>query len=524
MCLHVYLHHTSEEHDERFASVLNPATGYTVLSPFQQPSRNPCRSPCIKGPRRAFYQPCPWHGGCCDLSEHEVCRHGIGGGSCGTRVSYHYFMSEADPSFDPGMLLQAYLADDDTFLPLVVRLFKAGAEFHLAMGKIQELQTSHNQLHALNLSDHLAAVKKASIASRFNHYQYIKLITAAYLAQIAIHWDAKAAQGAWPQRPGREARPEANKYNPSDFYLETVSRGKADVDPRRPWPHLFKQWPNFQALLPPDESPDSLPWRPDSKTGSFRVVTDVTWTFGANAADTQFSEASAFAMNATMLGFAEPGHAGPRLHDATRQGQHRDRGLGHDQRQGSHHGQQGCSAGRINSPESTSSIELPGQTRGQGTWGRGSKRRDRQSTPEPGPQASCLQRESSGPRPNKRVRFADDPRTDARPLDSKVGAGVSPSALHGPRALVLNTPGSPLTKRRREVEDTGAEGKSDFCTQNPLSPRTPPSSRASSVDRQSPASATFSPVFGLSSPSEASVDSRRKTEANVRRWMDTVMS
>ncbi|KAI0441607.1 hypothetical protein F4803DRAFT_412139 [Xylaria telfairii] len=268
MCIRVCIHRTSAEHDKRFCAVLNPATGYTVLSPFQDPDSSSCKSPCINRPERS---PCPWHAGCCSFDEYHLCSEPQ---SCNMSVNYHHFLSVETPSFSVGVL-RAYIVDP-SFLSHVVRFFKVGVELNLALAKLPELRSELDRLHS-GLSDSNTAANKANIASRWYHYQHIKLSAAAFLAQLAIHWDRKSTTGLWPLRPGRESIPEMNICNDTDAHLKIISCGKTDNDPRGEWPHIFKQSPNFIESLPPDTSPNLVPWVHNSKSGSYQSVTDISY-------------------------------------------------------------------------------------------------------------------------------------------------------------------------------------------------------------------------------------------------------
>ncbi|KAI0469178.1 hypothetical protein F4859DRAFT_516528 [Xylaria cf. heliscus] len=272
MCIRVCIHRTSAEHDKRFFAVLNPATGYTVLSPFQDPGSDFCESPCINRPSTSS-QICPWHAGCCNFDEYDLCNEPQ---NCNMSVNYHHFLSKEAPSFSVGVL-RVYMVDP-SFLLHAARFFKTGVELNLGLRKLPELQSSLGRLPGSGLSDSGTAVNKASIASRWYHYQHIKLASAALLAQLAIYWDMKAESGLWPKRPGREPLPDMNMLNDSDAHLKIISVGNMDiVDTRGEWPHIFKQSPNFIESLSPDTNPNLLPWVPDPESGSYRAITDISY-------------------------------------------------------------------------------------------------------------------------------------------------------------------------------------------------------------------------------------------------------
>ncbi|KAI0858428.1 hypothetical protein F4860DRAFT_300575 [Xylaria cubensis] len=289
MCIRVCIHRTSAVHDKRFHAILHPATGYTVLSPFQDPVMDSCgaSSPCIEQPTRGR---CPWHGRCCNFDRYDLCnkqqppqsrRCSISSSSV---VNYHHFLSKESPTFSVGVL-RAYTLDP-AFPALAARFFKAGVELNLALAKLPELKAALDRLGNVGLSGD-AAVNKANIASRWYHYQHIKLASAAFMAQLAIYWDSKVDSGLWPSRPGREMFPELNSYNDSDAYLKVVDVGKMDFDPRGEWPHIFKQSPNFAESLLQNKDPNPLPWTLDLESGTWKSVTDISWTH--DSANLQFS-------------------------------------------------------------------------------------------------------------------------------------------------------------------------------------------------------------------------------------------
>ncbi|KAI0186237.1 hypothetical protein EV127DRAFT_484331 [Xylaria flabelliformis] len=279
MCIRVCIHRTSAAHDKRFHAILHPATGYTVLSPFQDPVIDSCGAspPCIEQPTRGR---CPWHGRCCNFDRYDLCnaqppqsrRCSISSSSV---VNYHHFLSKESPTFSVGVL-RAYMLDP-TFPSLAARFFKAGVELNLALAKLPELKAALDRLGNAGLSGD-AAVNKANIASRWYHYQHIKLASAAFMAQLAIYWDMKVDSGLWPSRPGREMFPELNAYNDSDAHLKVVDIGKMDFDPRGEWPHIFKQSPNFGESLLHNKDPNPLPWTLDLESGTWKSVTDISWT------------------------------------------------------------------------------------------------------------------------------------------------------------------------------------------------------------------------------------------------------
>ncbi|KAI0544756.1 hypothetical protein F4679DRAFT_563682 [Xylaria curta] len=274
MCIRVCIHRTTAAHDKRFHAVLNPATGYTVLSPFQDPIISSCESsPCIeiKSPQTSHY--CPWHAGCCNFDKYDLSCNAPQ--KCTSKINYHHFLRKEAPNFSVASLRPYTI--DPVFPSLIARFFKAGVELNLALTKLPELKASLDKLPILSND---VAVEKAKIASRWYHYQHIKLLSMAFMAQMAIYWDAKVDQKLWPPRPGREVFPELNCFNESDAYLQVVSMGKMDFDPRGEWPHIFTQWPNFgESLSFGNENLHHIPWMLDAESGTWKSITDVSWGY-----------------------------------------------------------------------------------------------------------------------------------------------------------------------------------------------------------------------------------------------------
>ncbi|KAI1735619.1 hypothetical protein F4680DRAFT_434591 [Xylaria scruposa] len=274
MCIRIYIHRTSAAHDKRFHAVLNPATGYTVLSPFQDPVVDSCSSPCIEHPSRSPQTWCPWHAGCCNFDQYDLCNKPE---SCISSIKYHHFLSREAPNFSVGAL-RPYMVDPK-FPSHMARFFKAGVELNLALAKLPELKSSLDRLGISGLTGD-AAVNKARIASRWYHYQHIKLYSMAFLVQLALYWDMKVESKLWPPRPGREVFPELNCFNDSDAYLRVVAVGKMDFDPRGEWPHISRLWPNFvESLSSFSDEPHYLPWTLDLESGTWKAATDVSWTY-----------------------------------------------------------------------------------------------------------------------------------------------------------------------------------------------------------------------------------------------------
>ncbi|KAI0017963.1 hypothetical protein F4780DRAFT_781815 [Xylariomycetidae sp. FL0641] len=102
MCIHLFLHNTSPEHDTRFLAVLNAITGYTVYSPFQDPYVKACGAPCfaaapssrglvvVAGGDIQPHEHCLWHPACCRLERSAICRQ-PDPRRCTTWTKYHHY-------------------------------------------------------------------------------------------------------------------------------------------------------------------------------------------------------------------------------------------------------------------------------------------------------------------------------------------------------------------------------------------------------------------------------------------------
>ncbi|KAI8945728.1 hypothetical protein F4801DRAFT_111670 [Xylaria longipes] len=426
MCIRVCIHRTG--HDKRFGAVLNPATGYTVLSPFHDPASDCCQSPCIEHLSKF----CPWHAGCCKFDEYNLCCSEPQ--SCNISVNYHHFLSAEAPSFSVSVL-RVYMVDP-TFLSHAVRFFKAGVELNLALAKLPELQSSLDRLRGLGFSDSNTAEKKASIASRWYHYQHIKLASAAFLAQLAIYWDTKTESGLWPQRPGREAFPEMNIFNESDAYFKIVSVGKMAVDPRGEWPHIFKQRPNFIESLS-DDNPSLLPWTRDPESGTWRSVTDVTY----NSANTQAGGTRTLSATEPInLGIKQ---RGPESRSGTKQ-QDKPSGHGHRQRSTSHHRPSRPPTPISSAGSASPSNDLP--TLHHRKLSKYNRKRGYRHFPRPVPLRSSIKRRLYDYRPSKQVNFEP-----ISPLDSRLDAEIRGEK----RKEVSSTTQSPTKPAIQTTVETG---------------------------------------------------------------------
>ncbi|KAI1775951.1 hypothetical protein F4818DRAFT_458087 [Hypoxylon cercidicola] len=187
MCLSVYIHNTSYEHETRFLSVVNPDTGYAVYNPFQDPYVSPsCDYPHVFEPIPP-QEVCLWHPKCCRITQRVLC---LNAKACGVRVKYHHFCFADEDAEECLSSLNAYLMGNVSLLPLVCWYFKAGVELGLAI------------MHRNMVSRSLAAdaAKRADLEAQFAQLSMSASYTADRIRQLARLWDVNI--GALPLRPG----------------------------------------------------------------------------------------------------------------------------------------------------------------------------------------------------------------------------------------------------------------------------------------------------------------------------------
>jgi hypothetical protein len=307
-------------------------------------------------------------------------------------------------------VLRIYCVGDPAFLSFVANFFKAGVELNLALTKFVELHQLFDTVEQ-ERPDNKPAIRKAALCSRWYHYQYIKLVSAAYLAQFALYWDSQVTKGFWPRRPGREAMPELNLFNPSDRHLQVSSLGKADNGPQAHWPHNFTQWSNFEQLLSFVDDPSFIPWFRDSTSRYYQTTADISWNFGISPPVVQVSNSSPSAT-------PNPRRDSPPHKLAThRRGRKHCHGQGFHNYRGSnkqHHIRHSptpvsspCaySASIASSPRSDSSSRYPTNPHHPKSPKHTRKRRHRYGFQQSLP-ASCIKPRPANYRSNKRVRFA----------------------------------------------------------------------------------------------------------------------
>ncbi|KAI1408672.1 hypothetical protein F5Y13DRAFT_204660 [Hypoxylon sp. FL1857] len=255
MCLEVYIHHTSRENDSRQPCIVNPATGYKVLSPFQEPY--PCR-PCaythVTEPIPP-QQSCPYHPSCCKLEGKVVCR--FEDGACTTRVKYHHFAHKEDGEVEDLSFLDAYLVDSPPLLFLVAWFFKTGSELAIAQIHRDQISARLSRVGGSDSNEGNAA-ERAALEVQLAHFSYIVAYSGAALAQFAILWDLNSSPGALPPRPGWNPDPEQNATLSRKLKLTVQGWDWRDTG-RHSWPPHVELWEEFRTgSLPVYEDPSIM--------------------------------------------------------------------------------------------------------------------------------------------------------------------------------------------------------------------------------------------------------------------------
>ncbi|KAI1134602.1 hypothetical protein F5Y05DRAFT_421981 [Hypoxylon sp. FL0543] len=253
MCLEVYIHTTCREHDTRRPSVVNPATGYTVYSPFQEPSPNPrCEYPHVY----ELIPPdlhCPYHPGCCKLEGKVVCQ--FEGDTCRTRVKYHHFVDKENGETDDLSFLDAYLCINPSLVFIAAWFFKAG------------VQLAEADLRRNKLLDRLSSVdgdnnknQRQKLERRLAHLSSAVALSRESVGQFAVIWDLNTGPKALPPRPGWHPDPEQNAGLSNDLRLKVQGWRRRDADEIE-WPRLVNLREGFRAgLLPIYDDPSIVCW------------------------------------------------------------------------------------------------------------------------------------------------------------------------------------------------------------------------------------------------------------------------
>ena len=270
MCVDLYLHNTSYAHESRWVSLINPGTGWAVYSPFQEPYRRCCATPCLRGTVPAQKQ-CAWHGGCCMLDRvFRRCAFYDRASNivpCSRPLTVlHFYQGEGtgpggEVARIPGSYVEQLLTCDPLFLSLQNQLFNAGAELVLA-------RTC--QARAARLFEDLCSIdalfpppmpraggrrptegpETAAARQELTRSSQMVNFAIAYISELARFWDHKTATAGKPfndftPRPGREREPLENFLHCEDTMFRVFSWGVRDAAPI--------PFPNTVPLRPGDE-------------------------------------------------------------------------------------------------------------------------------------------------------------------------------------------------------------------------------------------------------------------------------
>ncbi len=246
MCIHLFNHHTTPEHESRWVSVINPVTGYAVSSPFQHPRYMTCEAPCI---REAILlsQRCEWHQSCCRLyCQILPCQAPV---QCmSPRICLHLYEGEYEKL--PLGFLDHLQTCDPLLLDTLSQLFLCGIELSLANLFGQQLTYILTEP-----SRELSPSSRSYLEWRRDLFRGVVDMNEEHLGQLARFLDlcgeTTTGSGSYfPPRPGRERRPELNGLGPTAGFpfLRAVSWAGEDGGPV-PWPDGVSLWPDLAALI-----------------------------------------------------------------------------------------------------------------------------------------------------------------------------------------------------------------------------------------------------------------------------------
>ncbi|KAI1099791.1 hypothetical protein F4804DRAFT_68429 [Jackrogersella minutella] len=261
MCIDLYLHNTCREHDTRHLCILNPITGYTVYSPWQDPILSQrCEYPSMIE-RILPHESCPFHPGCCRLEQQFLCWSRTG--ECQTRVRYHHFVDEDESETNDVSFLDAYLGFNPSLLFIVAWCFKAGVELKLAdtcRRQILERLAITGQ-YGDGLHDGVPDTSRnEDLYAQLARLSHVDACAREVLGQFAMLWDLNTAPGALPPRPGLYPDPEQNVYLSMNYRLRVEGWFARDRS-QFPWPQLVRVRPELRAgLLPINDDPAVVQW------------------------------------------------------------------------------------------------------------------------------------------------------------------------------------------------------------------------------------------------------------------------
>ncbi|KAI0129916.1 hypothetical protein BJ170DRAFT_292295 [Xylariales sp. AK1849] len=226
MCFHLYVHYTSEEHDSRPLSLLNPVTAYVARNPYSERKYEPCRYLCITEDIDPVYY-CSWHKACCRLLVDEYRCASPVPEQCPNRTPYHHYETfEAEDQCRDEF--EHFVNESPWFVALRNDVFRVGEELWLIQ---QEIEKKESRLHtqAGDREKSLNARRElVNVEARFD-------IMALYLGQLARIWDLNHEKGLSSPRPGRHADPDLAGYETEDMFLKVHGSAVPD-DGRMKWP------------------------------------------------------------------------------------------------------------------------------------------------------------------------------------------------------------------------------------------------------------------------------------------------
>lgn len=240
MYIDLFIHNTTEHHESRWVSVINPATGYAVRSPFQHPFYKTCEIPCIQDPILPS-QRCEFHQSCCRLDHQRIPYFDVGNGARPI-ICLHLYADEFEKL--PAGFLDYLQSCNPLFVDTLTLLFLTGIELSLSTLFQQQLKTilANPSLNTLSPIDRDYMEMRAGCFG-----QYANKIE-EFLGQLARFYDINNETGTFLPRPGREPQPELNILGPHFSFLKVASWLGPDTS-TIPWPTSVMCWPDIGDLI-----------------------------------------------------------------------------------------------------------------------------------------------------------------------------------------------------------------------------------------------------------------------------------
>ncbi|KAL7622627.1 hypothetical protein AAE478_008140 [Parahypoxylon ruwenzoriense] len=259
MCFKFSIHHTTRKHDTRFLSIVNPITGFTVFSPWQEPykSYRTCDYPCVVG-HIPLNEQCSCHWGCCRLVVKEFCRGDAS--TCGDWVKYHHFVFDGEPETGYEDFLRVYVNSDKNALKLIGWTYKAGVEFALADMYRAQAARRLAQAGMYGGRNAIDAVEGNILQERIDHFSNVVVCATECLSQFARLWDVMSERLLLPPRPGAHPDQEQSAAVMRKWGVEVGTWARHDAGIVL-WPNDVELWPGLRAgLLPFGDDPAMVPW------------------------------------------------------------------------------------------------------------------------------------------------------------------------------------------------------------------------------------------------------------------------